>query len=293
MPDVYQFIHPGYEHGEDSPGRKRWNTELHRRKFLCSPGRYVVGPDATPTCDELFFWGEWEPESEVEALSAPVAWGPRWLHRPYYVRPVAYLPAPRVVVQNTDPFVFGECFQYTLCRQLRRPRNGGPKRPTPLRDVEPGSLILFGAPKKEQGFLLDTVFVTADGGILHSVESWSERLDGRISETYADVTMRSVYAEEPVQAPLRHYVGATFDARVDGMFSFAPALPLSEARNGFARPAIKLDGVVNPSLPMGAKRARNVGVDEVRRLWNAVVEQVVDAGLALGFSFDLPPRRPG
>jgi hypothetical protein len=36
-----------------------------------------------------------------------------------------------------------------------------------LRDLTPGSLILFGSPKKAVGFVLDTVFVVADEGVLH------------------------------------------------------------------------------------------------------------------------------
>ena len=75
MPDVVQFIHPGGEHGQDVAGHKRWNTSDHdhRRKFLCVPGEYVDAPDAPPLKDELVFWGEWEPESEVEPVPSPVA----------------------------------------------------------------------------------------------------------------------------------------------------------------------------------------------------------------------------
>lgn len=291
MPDVFQFIHPGGEHGKDAAGRKRWNIGEHRRKFLQSPGQYVREPGALPVEDELVFWGEWEPESEVEPIGAPVPDGPRWLHRPYYVRPETYAPAPNVVLQNTDPFVFGGSFQYTLCRQLRRRRKGGPFFPTALRDVTPGSLILFGSLKKAVGFVLDTVFVIADDGVLHDSKSWSRVLDGRICETYADVTMRPTYAWAADQPQLRHYVGATPQRAVEGMFSFAPALPATVGLDGFARPAIRLDGVVKPTLPIGAKRTRNLGLRAVKQLWDDVVAQVTSANCVLGTQFAVPARR--
>lgn len=291
MPDVFQFIHPGGEHGQDTAGQKRWNRGKHQRKFLRVPGEYVNAPDAPPLKDELVFWGEWEPESEVESVPSPVVGGPRWMHRPYYVKPDSYAPAPQVVLQNTDPFVFGDSFQYTLCRQLRRHRKGGPFFPTALRDLAPGSLILFGSPKKAEGFLLDTVFVVADKGVLHDLHSWPQALGGRISDVYADVTMRATYAWEADQPALRHYVGATPQSRVGGMFSFVPALPASFGGNGFARPSVRLDGVIKPSLPMGAKRTRDLTMERVRELWEEVVARVRSADLVLGTHFDLPPKR--
>ena len=51
--------------------------------------------------------------------------------------------------------------------------------------------------------------------------------------------------------PFRLHNGATLDARVDGMFSFFPALQAGDDDGrGFARPTIELPGVVNPNLMM-------------------------------------------
>ena len=57
------------------------------------------------------------------------------------------------LLQNTDPFVFGESFLYTCCQQFKN------NRPTQLRYLAPGSVILFGSHRGGR-FLLDTVFVT-------------------------------------------------------------------------------------------------------------------------------------
>jgi len=182
---VVQFIHPGGEHGPDQVGHKRWNRGLHKRKFLHVRGEYLTARDDFPQSDGLAFWGEWEPESEVSQIAARVPGGPRFIQRPYYVRPREY-PGD---LQNTDPFVYGDHFLYTLCRQTKP--IGGLARPTFLRDLAAGSLLLFGS-LKSGGFVLDTAFVVADG-TLHDAETWPANLRGLISDTYADITMRPTY----------------------------------------------------------------------------------------------------
>ncbi len=279
---VVQFIHPGGEHGPERAGGKRWNRGLHKRKFLRVPGEYLTARDGWAQADDLLFWGEWEPESDVSPIAAPVAAGPKFLHQPYYVRPRAY-PGD---LQNTDPFVFGDHFLYTLCRQTKP--IGGRARPTFLRDLAAGSLILFGS-FKGGGFVLDTAFVVADG-ILHDAESWPSSLCGLISDTYADVTMRPTYQTAwPHQ--LRLYCGATPATRLEGMFSFAPCLPVGVGSSGFARPTVALKDIITPGLMMGVKATRGVSLDALVALWNSVVKQVLDQELALGTRFDTPERR--
>ena len=100
---VVQFIHPGLEH-RISGNWKAWNKNGHRRKFLQQRGSYVKLPDTVgPETGDLVFWGEWEPESDGVPIVRPLQNGPRWVHRPFYVRPASYRD-----LQNTDPFVFGD-----------------------------------------------------------------------------------------------------------------------------------------------------------------------------------------
>ena len=75
------------------------------------------------------------------------------------------------------------------------------------------------------------------------------------------------------------------------MFSFAPCFPSALAPRGFARPAIRLNGVITPGLMMGAKATRSLSVERVKELWDSVVAQVIEQKLSLGVRFDLPPRR--
>lgn len=279
---VVQFIHPGGEHGPNQAGGKSWNRGLHKRKFLSSRGEYLISRDGIPQSSDLVFWGEWEPESVVLSIEDRIPGGPKYLHQPYYVRPRNY-PGD---LQNTDPFVYGERFLYTLCRQTRK--TSGHAKPTYLRDLASGSLILFGS-LKGGGFVLDTVFVVADS-TLHDSESWRTALRGLVSDTYLDVTMCPTY-QESWPHPLRMYGAATAEHRLAGMFSFSPCLPADRARSGFARPAVELEGVITPGLMMGAKATRGLSLNAVEFLWNSVVTQVLDQGLVLGTRFELPERR--
>ena len=52
-----------------------------------------------------------------------------------------------------DPFVFGPQFHYTGCMQHRE------GRPTQLRHLRAGSVVLFGSCTGRSSFVLDTVFV--------------------------------------------------------------------------------------------------------------------------------------
>ena len=142
---VVQFPHPGREHNP-SPilrfqTRMEWSEGDHRRKFMCSPGRYVDG-DA-PIEAKLTFWGEWEPPSDVVREWSPSGSLPRFLHAPVWTKSG---PPKR---QNTDPWVFGDHFRYSNCKQQAQPR---------LRRLTPGSVIFFGSTKDGE-FVLDTVFV--------------------------------------------------------------------------------------------------------------------------------------
>ena len=60
------------------------------------------------------FWGEWEPPSEVvEEIDRPLENGPRYICRPYWIRPRSFRG-----LQNTDPFVF-DGFYCSICKQAR------------------------------------------------------------------------------------------------------------------------------------------------------------------------------
>jgi hypothetical protein len=274
-----QFIHPGGEHRPDAGDLKRWNVGNHQRKFLKRPGRYIAGNEERES--DLVFWGEWEPESRVLRRWQPDAPDkPRYLWEPYFENH-----KDGQWRQNTDPWVYGERFQYTGC--LQHTRLG----PTQLRYLSRGSVVLFGSCVGKTRFVIDTVFVV-DEWTHHEEGDWREQLEGRVSDTYRNVTMEPWYSSPlPERQSHRLYFGATPDNPVGGMFSFFPCQPYQSDETGFGRPTIGLPGLITPHLTQGKKMTRDLGIAEVTNLWRAVVDQVDDQGLALGVHAATPRMR--
>lgn len=288
-----QFLHPGPEHQPDGGSFKSWNRSGHLRKFLKHTGRYVR--DGRLAEGEIVFWSEWEPESEVVSeIQSPLDGGPRYIYRPFYVKPTSY-PG----LQNTDPFVFGERFYYTLCRQTSS--RGTTQFPTQLRHLKRGSVILFGSCVRG-GFALDTVFVVEDW-IEHSRANFRARLADAIPEAYKDVTVAPCYQEpfdgangcapQNPSLPLRLYFGATYDNPLHGMFSFFPCLEYEKGVRGFARPRISMRGVIKDTHKQNYKLTLGDSLDDVKALWDEVVSQVEGQGLRLGVFTDIPEEAAG
>lgn len=285
---VVQFLHPGGEHEPEAGRIKRWNRNDHRRKFLKSPGRYLPleAHEPQPQQGEIVFWGEWEAESDVVAeIGAPLPDGPRWVYAPYFALPAHGADeAWYAGRQNTDPFIFGDRFRYTGCLQHKR------TGPTQLRHLTRGSVILFGSCRDRSRFVVDTVFVVADH-LDHTKQNHRDRLRGRVPATYEAVTLAPWYVD-PDSAFRSHrlYEGATFDDRVAGMFSFFPALPAALAPRGFARPTIRLPGVITDRHSQGYRLNPQARAADAVPLWEGVVRQITEQGLMLGIGAALPPQ---
>lgn len=268
-----QFPHPGAEHSMPTDGVRPWRggNATHARSFLVTPGRFRVAPEGPEDAGDVAYWAEWEGETRlVRELEGLLPGAPRWL-----CRPVVNGAPPRLTEgeppQNTDPYVFGEGFRYTFCRQKL---NGK------LRGLGRGSLILFGS-TLDHHFVLDTVVVVA---------GWLEHrrladLGDSMDETYVKATLEPMYGWGEGKRTYRLYVGATPEATVDGMFSFVPGRPPDEA--GFARPVIELEALIKPTTFRQA-RVLETPAAELRAIWQRVVEQVRESGLALATRLDLP-----
>ena len=270
---VVQFPHPGPEHNPGHiprlPWRMAWNTDGHGRKFMRSPGRYVDKSDVLSAA-ELTFWGEWEPPSDiVEAWSASGSL-PRLLHVPVWER---IAPPDR---QNTDPWVFGDHFRYSNCKQQAQ---------YALQRLTPGSVILFGS-TKSGAFILDTVFVVKDS------RPYTPSNPSATDDAFRFCTIESLCEPSSSCAgdSFTLYQGARFDEPINGMYSFVPSRRAdSDKKRRFARPSISLPGYVNPSAvmaPSGASRPRSR--NEAHDQWVKVRDQVRRTDCLLGVWFQTP-----
>jgi hypothetical protein len=165
-----------------------------------------VADDESVSQSDLVFWGEWEAPSYVIKRWEQKDPLPRFLHRPVWERPATK--GPR---QNTDPWVFGDSFRFSNCRQLTPQRN-----PSALQKLTPGSMVLFGSTIGGE-FIIDTVFVVKD------FCPFSPGKPPETDEAFRVCTVESLITTGNAAAdPFTLYRGATYEAPVNGMYSFVP-----------------------------------------------------------------------
>ena len=281
---VIQFPHPGGEHRIGPSGYTPWNAGDHRRKFIKANGRIVDDQFGGVRESPLVCWTEWE---------APSTLIKRFEQKPEHpgavVEPVfsGTLPS-KGKVQNTDPYIFGDQFLYTYCKQVQPARWNS----TVLANLEPGTLILFGSHLGGR-FVLDTAFVVGDF-ITHSRENWHQKLGSEVSSVYRSVTLEPMYADPiPAGVRFRLYRGATLERPANGIFSFVPCLPVyDDVIPSFTRPTIYLDGIITPRLTQQWKTTR-LDRPSIVEVWEEVVRQVKGQGLMLGVAIQEPTLAHG
>ena len=253
-----------------------WNQGSHARKYMIADGEY--GDMSSSSTGELVFWGEWEGPSRVLKRWDKADELPRYLQEPYWDSPTV-----EGFRQNTDPWVFGDAFRYSNCKQLTTKQ-----RPSALQGLTVGSLIIFGSGRpKERRFVLDTIFVV---GKINGHFVPNQPSDLPIDERFRVGTVESIATCPPAVASgtFTLYEGATKTRPIKEMFSFAPCLPVESGIPRFARPDIELPGIINPAstqTPAGAKEPRSL--DETQATWGTIVEQVLDQDLLLATRIDL------
>lgn len=207
---VVQFLHSGKEYKRSefikTRGKtiKPWNTGDHKRKFLHAKGAYVdegkiIGNENN--WEDIYFWGEWEPESIVQNINKHGEDAPsHFIHEPFLrlnESKQRIKGDKNSTPTNTDPFVFGDKgFFYSCCKQNRKYKDK--IYSTQMQYLEPGSIILFGSRIKEQEtgdpyFALDTVFVVGEDKNEdnpnkqgYSIDSYSKNLT-KVPDNYFDI----------------------------------------------------------------------------------------------------------
>ena len=261
---IVQFPHPGAEHNaKHKQPIFPWNTGKHHRKFMRVPASYMDASGSMVHAP-VSFWGEWEAPSRVIRTWRPEAGLPTYLHEPYWETPQF-----GGFRQNTDPWVFGDYFRYSNCKQQSQ---------NALLHLLPGSMVLFGSTRGGQ-FVLDTCFIAASSAPMLETQG-----DDEVFDVCTINSLRHGTSEFQVHR------GATVTNPIGGMFSFTPCLAGGETAR-FRRPIIELAPYVNPrsqQSPSGASVLRPPA--EIRRAWDSVVEQVREEGLDLGVHMATPPR---
>jgi hypothetical protein len=276
-----QFPHPGGEHRPDRNDWKNWNVKAHRRKFLRSLGKWRASADlnAAEHKERIVFWGEREPPSRVVATYRPSGPGwPRYLHVPFW-----QTPPKKGHLQNTDPYVFGNRFRYSNCRQNNK------YGPLQTQRLAAGSLILFGSGQAGK-FVIDTVFIVGDAQ--HMSAATVDRLAG-VDRVFKAVVCDLLYRGKNKKDHQRLYRGATPGKPEGKMFSYFPCLPEADAPRGFPRPSVRLDGLVNPKNWRALKIKNFDSRNKIEDLWLRITKQVLDQGVHLGVWAATPAKTAG
>lgn len=293
-----QFIHPGGEHTpqkrdlKNGINRYDWNYKEHRRKFMKVSGQYVNYNDILSS-GEIYFWGEWEPWSIVNSIAGPIPLGdyPHFIHHPIYDFGVKHPPFINAKYpptdkkdwhrQNTDPFVFGNNFFYSLCQQSTSNGNS-----TKMTRLAPGSIILFGSCKHDNSnnayFALDTVFVVSDRRD-YSPNTYKKDLSKYIPNNYDNIMGFKYWPNQSDK--LVSYKGASFANQFEGMYSFVPCK--TDGAGGFERAKLTQQNfnLISNNLSQRFKANASTIEDNIK-LWNALRAYLRNKGYLEGVSMN-------
>jgi hypothetical protein len=110
-------------------------------------------------------------------------------------------------------------------------------------------------------------------------------------EAFRVSTIESLVSGGDANTQFTLYHGATYEAPINGVYSFVPCRRTDHENFRFARPTLSLpDDLVNPRnwrTPKIARRQQSP--EQILEYWNMVRKQVVDAECLIGVQF-LTPR---
>lgn len=298
-PIVVQFIHPSPESTEVERRKdkliKPWNKSGHKRNFLEAEGKIINADGGKPkNAKNIRFWGEWELEAEIKEKYKKSK-SPKRLLRPLYSSNPKFTKTNNSSCSskeknpcstcskgsnylNTDPFVFGECFKYSNCKQY----NGG--NPTVLHNLPEGSLILFGSNKRKQNrwvFMLDTVFVVGCSESFNSKQY--KKLQGKLGNDYGIYKAATLKPLSQESNDFRLYFGKTYQDDKN-FFSFVPC---KEDGNVFGK--FEITESLVPEMSYNSMRNYKIIKDiNPKEVWKKIKDEVLKKKYSLGVQFNNP-----
>jgi hypothetical protein len=283
---VVLFSHPGAEHDQVRSGPiYPWHRkpENHKRKYLRAPVRLAQdGPGGwqiDPEPSMAAMWAEYEPSTLIhEFRGPPEDRMPRAWHE--FTRLGA---APRHA-HGTDPWIFGDCFRYAICKQDTLPY---------LKRLQAGDLLFFGSwmkcdqdgrPARSFNFFLDTVFVVGGG--------YANGKDVVPGELLDPAFVRCSWEQTREVDRRTLYQGAMLGPRATrAPFSWVPCL---RARPGEDPPRFRRPMIGQYFLEKEIGHGQATIALEVRpeEAWSTVTQHCRDLGLDLAVRVESPELDP-
>jgi hypothetical protein len=277
-----QLNHPGHQkkfkigNGYIKIGKniiREWNRDnVHYRKFIRNKGYYLSEIDQLhPFQDDLDFWGEWEGNSFFKQFTQnDFRIFPNGIHSPFHSLLIQNQ-------QNTDPYIYGDCFKYCICKQTGR-----------LCNLVVDDLILFGTTMPSiKKFYIDTVFIVKD--FESSLDVKSNR-GKNFSNVYSEETLERL--NEYLNFPTKNNKNKIYKSKTwwddKKYFSFVPCKKSIE-ENKFERFYLSLeDPIFNLSINSTGKSYLKKCTLTSKELWNEVIDLCIKQDFQIGIKFEEP-----
>jgi len=266
-----------FDNTNPNTGYRFWNNEpSHKRKFIRQLGWYLenIGNsfDIKPQKGEICFWGEWEPQSKFELT------GNRYTGTPYLPHAIHYpLFSMRGIGRhNTDPFVFGDHFYYTNCKQNSYPM---------LRSLTNGSIIIYGSEKNKTDFLIDTVFVVGNSEPVANYHlhptTYPTILRQATIDLHGGLPHNMMLYQGKMYDLNKHY-----SENEPYTFCFVPCMINCDSI-GFERPVIDWQKF-KLKKPGAGTVTKKVDYSSESNFWHDLVAELIKQGFSLGIKLEMP-----
>ncbi len=293
---IIQFSHPGkeleikreskknglsYIFNTANTGFRFWNNENdHKRKFLKHQGWYLenknkISFDPTPKKSELCFWGEWEPQSEFELTGNLYSLQPSLPHAVHK----ALFSMRGIGRHNTDPFVFGEHFYYTNCKQKQTGKG------LKMLSLPTHSIILFGSEKNKTDFVIDTVFVVETSETVKDYKTHPNNYPNILQKATIDLNGGLANWHRLYQGKMYDF-NNHYSMEKPHTFCFFPC-KVDCKSTGFERPVIdwRKFGLQKPGAYTVLKE---INYSSETDFWNEIVKEIILQGFSLGIKLEMP-----
>lgn len=261
-------------------GYRYWNNlDCHFRKFIKQSGWYLQKsginkfiPD--PKHGDLYFWGEWEPQSEFELTGNTYSKAsslPHAVHFPIFS-------TRGIGSRNTDPFVFGNNFYYTNCKQGRNKAI--------MLSLSSNSIILFGSIMNGD-FVLDTVFVVDIDETVRDYKTHPQNYPDILKDT-------TINLGKGLADWHKLYKGKMYNCSPNEQkeqpetFCFVPCWT-DYCNQGFARPVIDMKRFqLQSPIPVFNSILYQIKNYNETDFWNDLVKELITQGFSLGIKLEMP-----
>ena len=278
---ILTYSKSGIEWSNDKKnGTRFWNNcEEHKRKFMRMNGVKYLDARKSPNKGEVTFWGEWEAQSSFDVISETNKDldKPRLCHKPLFDSSYS-----GDMKHGTDPFIFGENFWFTHCKQ-------GYKS---IRNLGEDSIVIFGSERKQdKKFLVDTIFVIRRRFSQKEIRENIEEYDDLLRKN--NLELKDLISDES-KSEYGFYQGKSY--KKNEIFSFVPAKVLNEESIGHGR--LELDttnGIHNFQRP-GAGSVCKITKEfdnkmALKNYWDLLIDETLNSGFVLAYDFPMPEIR--